>query len=287
VVFGNDVMECILAAIFVLILLSVPLSALGFSLWPSYGEEAMKQAAKRFGGSYFRGGWFRQPRMTFRYGMASAVLRVVRSSGKAWAEISIYGTRPGVRLEIAPTGDNSLRLLEHDKTLRPVYSLKLDLIRAYTAYAEHEYDAQRFLTDAVMVQLKVLQRWGDAAPLVVAVEPTEIVIRKQWTSGLRLAEPLIEFVYMTMRMHDHVLLGKEQGIDFVAPATTPVEHLKCAVCGEAIGAEYVVCRQCSAPHHLECWKYNGVCGMFACKEMRYEVARHNPYKDYPKNVRWQ
>jgi hypothetical protein len=280
----NDFMECVLAAIFIFILLSVPLSAVGLSLWPSLGEDALKSVAKRFSGAYFRGGWFRPPRVTFRYGMASAILRINRKQGRTWMEVSVFGTKPGMYLEIAPSTAEGLD--EPKRGLRAVYSLSLDPVRPYTVYAEHDYDAQRFLSDAVVMQLKILQRWGDATSLVVVVEPSEIVVRKQWLLGMRNAEPLIEFVSMVMRLHDHVLLGKEQGIEFVAPVQTPLEHVKCAICGEAIGAEYVTCRQCNAPHHLECWKYNGSCGMYACKEMRYEVVR-NRVKDYPKNVRWQ
>lgn len=280
-------MECLLAAIFVLILLTVPLSALGLSIWPSHGEDALKQVAKRFGGSYSRGSWFRPARVNFRYGAASAVLRIMRGNGRTWVEIAIHGTRPGARLEIAPSGDNFLRTTANDATLRAVYTVKLESVRYYTAYAEQEHDVQKFLSDPVVVQLKVLQKWGDSAPLVVAVEPGELVIRKQWNFGVRSADLLIEFTTLTMRLHDYVLLGKEQGIEFVQPAQTPMEHVKCAICGEPMGTEYVVCRQCSAPHHLECWKYNGLCGMFACKETKYEVVRTTPFPTYTKNVRWQ
>lgn len=278
-------MECVLAAIFILILLSVPLSAVGLSLWPSLGEDALKQVAKRFSGAYYRGSWFRPPRVSFRYGLASAILRLVKKQGRTWAEISIYGTRPGMYLEISATQQEQQP--EGPKRLQAVYSLSLDPIRPYTVYAEHDYEAQRFLTDPVVLQLKMLQRWGDAAALVVRVEPAEVIVRKHWLAGIRNAEQLIEFTSMTMRLHDHILLGKEQGIEFVASPQTPLEHVKCAICGEAIGADYVACRQCNAPHHQECWKYNGACGMYACKEMRYEVVRNRSVTEYPKNVRWQ
>src|SRR6476620_99572 len=127
-------MECVLAAIFVLILLSVPLSAVGLSLWPSFGEEALKQVAKRFSGAYYRGSWFRPPRVSFRYGMASAILRIIRKKGRVWAEISIYGTRPGMQLEIAPSQDDGLE--DHGRGLRAIYSLALDPVRPYTVYGE-------------------------------------------------------------------------------------------------------------------------------------------------------
>jgi len=280
---NGDFMECILAAIFIFILLSIPLSAVGLSLWPSLGEEPLKAVAKRFSGAYYRGSWFRAPRVSFRYGLASGILRVQRKQGRTWAEITIYGTRPGMSLQISPSqGEGS----DPPQRLAAIYSLSLDPVRPYTVYAENEQDAQRFLSDAAVMQLRMLQRWGEAAPIVVRAEPAELSVRKQWLLGLRSPEPMIEFVSLTMRLHDHILLGKEQGIEFVAPAQMPVEHLKCAICGEEIGVEYVTCRQCNAPHHQECWKYNGACGMFACKEMRYDMVR-GARQTRPTDVRWQ
>jgi hypothetical protein len=280
-------MECIAAAIIVFVILVVPTVALLNWAWPSRGEEALKQVARRFSGAYFRGGWFRPPRVTMRYGAASAVLRLMKSGATSWAELAIYGVRPNMRLEIAPSNDGSLRMLEFDESLLPIGPVHLDPARPYMVYSPHKYDAERFLTDGVLVQLRMLQRWMSSAALVVTVEPGEIVVRKHWLLGYHQAAPLIEFVTLAMRLHDYILLGKEQGIEFIAPAQTPLEHLKCAICGEAMGIDYVACRTCSAPHHHDCWKYNGACGMFACKETRYEMVRSDAHKTPPRDLRWQ
>lgn len=39
----------------------------------------------------------------------------------------------------------------------------------------------------------------------------------------------------------------------------------CPVCGEAADpVTAVACSDCSAPHHPECWEYNGGCSLFGC-----------------------
>jgi hypothetical protein len=279
----SSLMECVLAAIFLLLLVALPLWGTGLLLWPSRGDGVLKQVAQRFGGTYHRGGWFRPSRVTLRYGAALALLRLERRGTNQWAELTITGIKPGVSLEIAPADEVGPGILKLDRKLGAVMSVPLDPARPYVAYATHKYVINPFLADVVVMQLKVLQRWGHAAPLVVTVAPSQLTVRKQWTQTLQ-AESLVEFVQLSLRLNDHVQLGKEQGIEFVAPVQSPLEHVKCAICGDSIGAEYVTCRACSAPHHLDCWKYNGSCGMFACKEPRYEMARN---AGFPQNTRWQ
>ncbi len=274
-------MECLLAAIFIFIILSIPLTAVGLSIWPSQGEEALKQVARRFSGSYFRGSWFRPARVSFRYGAAAGLLHVNHNSGRTFLELSLHGTRPNMRVEVAPLNFPGGRLLEQDSRIRAVYSLALDPAQTYNVYAESELTAQRFLLDAVVMQLRILQRFQDSAPLMVTIDLAEMTISKQWMNGLRQADPIVEFINISLRLHDHLLLGKEKGIEFV-PAQPGIEHSKCAICGEAIEEHYVACRQCSAPHHLECWKYNGACGMYACKETKYDTlpkrSRQTPWQ---------
>jgi hypothetical protein len=274
--------ECLLAALFILVLLSVPLSAAGFSFWPVKGEEALKQVARRFSGAYFRGNWFRPPRVTFRYGTATGLLRIVKRGGQTWLEVVIYGTRPGIIVELRPESIPTPGI----RKLEALYSVALNPSQQYYAYGLYAQQAQQFFSDPVVGQLKVLEQWHARSPLVVSVEPADITVRKVWTGGLRQADPLIEFVQLALRLHDHMQLGKEAGIQFVAAQAAAIEHQKCAICGEAIGSEYVSCRQCSAPHHLECWKYNGSCGMFACKELRFEYVHAAPSGHSHGDARW-
>ncbi len=38
----------------------------------------------------------------------------------------------------------------------------------------------------------------------------------------------------------------------------------CPVCGQAAEGETTSCRQCSTPHHEDCWIYNDGCAVYGC-----------------------
>lgn len=52
---------------------------------------------------------------------------------------------------------------------------------------------------------------------------------------------------------------------------------KCPVCGTSIlgvAPGVVLCEECHIPHHSDCYKENGGCGIFGCKNAtHYESAR--------------
>lgn len=39
----------------------------------------------------------------------------------------------------------------------------------------------------------------------------------------------------------------------------------CPVCAQSVDATESRCARCQAPHHRECWSYNGCCGIYACR----------------------
>lgn len=39
---------------------------------------------------------------------------------------------------------------------------------------------------------------------------------------------------------------------------------RCPVCGEEVTSDEVRCGDCQTPHHADCFRYNGACGMYAC-----------------------
>lgn len=43
-----------------------------------------------------------------------------------------------------------------------------------------------------------------------------------------------------------------------------MERALCQVCGDGIDEDRVYCSSCHAPHHPDCWKFNGGCSIFAC-----------------------
>ena len=60
--------------------------------------------------------------------------------------------------------------------------------------------------------------------------------------------------------------------------------MSCAKCGEPFDgqSDIVVCPECGAPHHRECWKETGHC---ACEEMHSEDYEWQPEKTYFGDIR--
>lgn len=48
---------------------------------------------------------------------------------------------------------------------------------------------------------------------------------------------------------------------------------ECRICGTPMGDRIVLCSRCQTPHHLDCWRYNGRCSIFACGETQFTNQR--------------
>lgn len=58
-----------------------------------------------------------------------------------------------------------------------------------------------------------------------------------------------------------------------APPVGKLEVLSCQVCGETLTSRRVVrCIKCKTLHHLECWRFNNGCSMYACGCRSWEEA---------------
>ena len=56
-------------------------------------------------------------------------------------------------------------------------------------------------------------------------------------------------------------MDEKEKKDTALTVSTPT----CQVCGESLSQRAVVlCRRCSTPHHLECWRFNKGCSMYGC-----------------------
>ncbi len=66
-------------------------------------------------------------------------------------------------------------------------------------------------------------------------------------------------------------LELQAGVQFYDGTPPPPEKPVCPICGAGIATGRADCAKCRTPHHLECWKYFGMCSMFACGERRYSL----------------
>ena len=46
----------------------------------------------------------------------------------------------------------------------------------------------------------------------------------------------------------------------------------CKACDQYINEEYVMCRQCGAPHHRSCWENKGSCSTVGCKSKKVRLV---------------
>ncbi len=66
-------------------------------------------------------------------------------------------------------------------------------------------------------------------------------------------------------------LSAQAGVQFFDDAPSGPGKPVCPVCGAAIAVGKATCLRCKTPHHAECWKYFGMCSMFACGEQRFAL----------------
>lgn len=59
-------------------------------------------------------------------------------------------------------------------------------------------------------------------------------------------------------------LADPTGIEFKDPKPTEPAAACCAVCGELLVGQIVMCKKCETPHHKDCWKYLGKCSVYGC-----------------------
>lgn len=71
------------------------------------------------------------------------------------------------------------------------------------------------------------------------------------------------------KYYELLLTETEPGVRFEVNATAPkFTSATCQVCGTPPDPkETVICDRCGAPHHAECWEYNGGCAIFGCKQL--------------------
>lgn len=55
-----------------------------------------------------------------------------------------------------------------------------------------------------------------------------------------------------------------EGVELEPVAVQPV-GAQCRVCANAIESGLMICSACEAPHHDDCWHYNGGCSTYGCR----------------------
>jgi hypothetical protein len=131
--------------------------------------------------------------------------------------------------------------------------------------------ARSILAEPVRELLAKMQSIGNGGRVRFDLFPYKLQLQKE--EMLADYGGLYEFTRQAM-----VLLGEvkaelvaQAGVEFFDDAPASRERPVCPVCGAAIAASPASCVRCRTPHHADCWKYFGMCSMFACGERRYAL----------------
>ncbi len=69
------------------------------------------------------------------------------------------------------------------------------------------------------------------------------------------------------------MADSDEACEKPAPPAGKPKGLSCQVCGESLTSRRVVqCIKCKTLHHLECWRFNNGCSMYACGCRSWEEA---------------
>ncbi len=233
---------------------------------------ALKAVSRQFGGRFVRDGLWQRPHVRFRYGATHVLVDVPSGSSAPRLRVRINLLYSDFRCDIWPAGAESL--LGMDASLQEL-QIATELDNRYRARSNNLTEMRRFVSPGVRLQLARLIGLFHAADVFVSVDRSLLTIKKV---TLR-AEPagILQVVRLALDLHDQIQLTRTTGIEFVREtAMQPIAAAVCQVCGEALGADIVLCRRCQTPHHLDCWCYFGGCSIYGCAEPDYvkpKVAR--------------
>ncbi|MEK6235842.1 MAG: hypothetical protein N2C14_14125, partial [Planctomycetales bacterium] len=146
---------------------------------------------------------------------------------------------------------------------------------ALKVFTNRPSDARRLLGDVVQKKLLDLC-WevGGAGDCYASFGPNGLIIAKRGaiTSG----KQLHHFVQAVIEIHSLTNRWRAEALDVeFVEEPEPNEQAElplCGVCGDPVEeSEEVRCRGCDAPHHRECWEYNGLCSIYACGERDFHT----------------
>jgi hypothetical protein len=235
-------------------LLLVMASGIGLGIGPRGQSRAFQYLARAVGGRFQRGGLWRGPNVRFRYGSTWVLVTQTASAGRpgrTQAILSWPDAKCQFQLETPPRSSGGAAL---------------------SVSGSEQAEVDKLLSDGVRWQIARLQQCRAQYGLRLSIARGRFVV--ETPALIRRGADLEEFTRLALELFDQALLTCGEGIEFVEhDQAQPVGEPVCPVCCGPIRSELVFCRRCRTPHHLECWRYNGGCSTYACRETRYAIPR--------------
>ena len=235
-------------------------------------DDALRQVAAARGGEVRPGNWMTPPEAWIPHRGLCAHIRLYTVGGKHkkyYTELGLPWPDPRFRCEVFPDGIfQRLRLLLGMVDLE-IGSPAFD--RDFIVHASDHGRICEILTDGVQVAIGRLRELGNSD---VCLSIMGGWLRLRVGGWLNDRERLERFVDMCLDLYDRARREKVEGIEFVfhdAAKSQPADVI-CQICGDAITADTVVCRDCRTPHHADCWEYYGSCSTYGCGAQSYARA---------------
>lgn len=176
---------------------------------------------------------------------------------------AVYALPPGLawRAEIFPAVPG-----------RPIDDVRIGIAEfddCYVLKASDPEALKEFLDEATRRALGELEAIPGGPRSLVSLHSSRLLVRRETIPGT--TEDVARFVAVADRFFDRVLVfwQRASGIEILGSAASG-EPVHCQVCQASLRPdETVQCRRCRAPHHGDCWEFNGGCATFACGERRF------------------
>jgi hypothetical protein len=221
-------------------------------------EQVQRSLAERWKARFHKPVWGVVLWIQFKADGALAEVMVCRETTNTpeWSEIHLAWAAPH-HLRVAPEEFTTWlrRLLGAD-------DMKLDhapFDEAFWVESSNEDWAREILDDEIRSRLLDLQSLGRRRNRICAdVNSAGVRVRvfRQWGENEAALTTLIETGLAMFRRARGPVPSKPLKLEEL-PAG------RCPVCCSPVSPKFA-CPGCGTPHHADCWKYSGGCGIFAC-----------------------
>lgn len=223
----------------------------------------LQRVARRTGGTFVDGGWFREPRVDFRIAGRDAALTFFGGS---------KGHAPYSRVTVSLGGlaRGSLHVLENgfgQAFLKLFGAQDLNVgdaafDRDYVVKATPESFAARIFSPErradVIRTVRLLKGFADPT-IDVTPQQLTVTVRRYF----RDEAPIATLISTAMEFLDHVL--QEPAAAGIALGNLTADAGgRCPVCGTELRGRTLTCDGCRTVHHDECWTYMGRCSTYGC-----------------------
>lgn len=228
-------------------------------------RKSFAAVASHFGGRFEPG---ETPRAVFFHEQRPATLRLGKRPllGRRPLVLSLAWPDEFLVLAVAPRRRSRAMDRLFSRTALSSGNGRFD--RLYQARGAPREKAEILLSAAVQTCIDQLRYLYDTNDVELNIGGGEFLVTKRGLS--RMPSSIIRFVELATELYDQAMLLHTSGLTFLAGSDADAcRDARCRVCGEGFDGPVVLCRECGAPHHKDCWRYLGRCTVYGCSGRKF------------------